>query len=210
MNQLIQQGRRIKRTLLGGILGGVMALGLAVGGVAAHGHSLSFSMVRSGAAVGANCLPKAQAKVTIKSLGPVEVMDVSASGLPPKTEFDFFVTQLPNPPFGVSWYQGDIETNKKGEAHQVYIGRFNIETFALAPGSGPAPVVHNGDDASNPAFKPIHTFHLGMWFNSPKDAQAAGCPAAVTPFNGEHNAGVQILTTSSFANDKGPLRQLQP
>src|SRR5262249_224015 len=154
------------------------------------------------------------AEVKIRSIGPVEIMDVDAEGLPPKTEFDLFVIQLPNKPFGVSWYQGDLETDKRGEAHGKFIGRFSIETFAVAPGSGPAPVVHNDgpnpDAASNPAFGPIHTFHLGLWFNSPKDAQAAGCGSDVTPFNGDHNAGVQVVSTRDPANDQGPVRLLRP
>jgi len=187
---------------------------MVVGAVAAKSHSITFDMVRSATAEGANCLPNAKAKVKIHSIGPVEIMDVDASGLPPKTEFDFFVIQLPNKPFGVSWYQGDVETNGDGKAHQQFIGRFNIETFAVAPGSGSAPVVHddgpNPDASSNPAFGPIHTYHLGLWFNSPTDAQAAGCGAGVTPFNGDHNAGVQVLSTKQFEDDKGPLRQLTP
>ncbi len=206
--------RPFGRHVLVGFIGAITATLLVVGSVAAHGNSIKFDMVRSAAAEGANCLPDAKAKVKIHSIGPVEIMDVEASGLPPKTEFDFFVIQQPNAPFGISWYQGDIETDKKGEAKQTFIGRFNIETFAIAPGSVPAPVVHkdapNPDATSNPAFGPIHTYHLGLWFNSPKDAQAAGCGGGVTPFNGDHNAGVQVLSTKQFANDKGPLRQLTP
>ncbi len=52
-------------------------------------------------------------------------------------------------------------------------------------------------------------YHLGLWFNSPTDAQNAGCAATVTPFNGEHNAGIQVLNTANFADDAGPLRQLK-
>ena len=52
------------------------------------------------------------------------------------------------------------------------------ETFIVAPGSGVAPVVHDQppfpDAATNPATLPVHTFHLGLWFNSPVDAVAAG------------------------------------
>jgi hypothetical protein len=44
------------------------------------------------------CLPNASAEVEIKSLGPVEVMTVDAVGLPPRTDFDFFVIQVPNKP----------------------------------------------------------------------------------------------------------------
>ena len=208
--------RRLRRgrSLLLSVLGALMATLMIVGSVAAHGNSIKFDMVRSTAAAGANCLPNAKAEVKIRSIGPVEIMDVDAEGLPPKTEFDLFVIQLPNAPFGLSWYQGDLETNKHGEAHGRFIGRFSIETFAVAPGSGPAPVVHNDgpfpDASSNPSFAPIHTFHLGLWFNAPQDAQAAGCGGAVTPFNGDHNAGVQVLSTKQFDNDNGPLRQLTP
>src|SRR5207249_11374360 len=88
-------------------------------------------------------------------------------GLPAHTNFDFFVIQVPNPPFGLSWYQGDIETDDFGRAHQRFIGRFNLETFIVAPGQAPAPVVHNVDAPTNPATPPVHTYHLGLWFNSP-------------------------------------------
>ena len=50
--------------------------------------------------------------------------------------------------------------------------------------------------------------HLGLWFNSPKDAVAAGCAGATTPFNGEHDAGVQALSTRNFPDLAGPLRQV--
>ncbi len=57
---------------------------------------------------------------------------------------------------------------------------------------------------------PIHTFHLGLWFNSPADASNAGCPADVTPFNGEHNAGFQVLNTSNFPDLQGPSFLIKP
>lgn len=208
LNSARMRPRRWRAALA--ILGAIMAMAVVAGSVAAKSNSISFEMVRSSASVAANCLPNAKAEVKVTSIGPVEVMSVDAAGLPPETEFDFFVTQLPNAPFGVSWYQGDLETNKHGEAHGKFIGRFSIETFAVAPGVGAAPKVHDIDATTNPAFAPIHTFHLGLWFNSPKDAQAAGCQANVTPFNGDHNAGVQALSTRNADDDKGPLRRLKP
>ncbi len=159
------------------------------------------------------CVPNASATVKITPAGPVEIMDVTVQGLPPNTEFDFFVLQVPKAPFGVSWYQGDIETDKHGRGHEQFIGRFSIETFAVAPGSAPAPSVFNGpfpDATLNPPFNPIQMYHLGLWFGSPQAAQAAGCPATVTPFNGEHNAGIQVLNTANFADDQGPLRKVNP
>jgi hypothetical protein len=151
--------------------------------------------------------------VNIKSLGPVEVMRVKASGLPRNSDFDLFVIQVPNTPFGLSWYQGDLEADSHGRANGTFVGRFSVETFTVAPGTAPAPVVHSGtfpDANTNPATAPVHQFHLGLWFNSPADAAAAGCPTTLTPFNGEHTAGIQAMSTRQFANDQGPLRQVKP
>ena len=173
--------------------------------------SPKFNMVVSAGAKA--CLPNARATVRITPAGPVEIMDVVVEGLRPNTDYDFFVIQVPKAPFGVSWYQGDIETDKNGRGHERFVGRFSIETFAVAPGSAPAPEVLNGpfpDATLNPPFNPIQMYHLGLWFNSPQDAQAAGCPAAVTPFNGQHNAGIQVLNTSNFPDDHGPLRSVNP
>src|SRR5262245_48681634 len=195
-------------------------LGLLLGGLvapaaAAPKERLTFEMVRSAAATNAGCLADASAEVKITSLGPVERMDVNVSGLPPNTEFDFFVIQVPNAPFGLAWYQGDIETDEEGEGHQRFIGRFNRETFIVAqPPSVAAPVVHDDppfpDADVNPTTEPVHTFHLGLWFNSPADAVTAGCPATVTRFNGDHNAGIQVLSTRNFPDLAGPLGELVP
>ena len=214
------------RAALGGLgLMGALAVGLFLGGLAGTAaaqpkqkiqQTIDFDMVQSTAAANANCLASATGEVRIASLGPVEVMDVKVSGLPPNTEFDFFVIQLPNAPFGLAWYQGDIETDDQGVGHQRFRGRFSIETFIVAqpPGNQPAPVVHDQtrqfpDADNNPATEPVHTFHLGLWFGSPQAALAAGCPGAVTRFDGDHDAGIQVLSTRNFPDLEGPLRQLQ-
>jgi hypothetical protein len=51
--------------------------------------------------------------------------------------------------------------------------------------------------------------HLGIWFADPTDAFNAGCANTVTPFDGDHNAGIQVLNTSNFAADNGPLLKLK-
>jgi hypothetical protein len=193
--------------------GYLVATGLLVlfASLTSAAQNTTFGIVRSSGAVAANCIPNAKGRVTINSLGNVEVMHVEASGLPPQTEFDVFVIQLPNAPFGLSWYQGDLTTDVNGVGVADFIGRFSIETFVVAPGSGPAPVVHTApipDANSNPATGPVHTFHIGLWFGSPGDAAAAGCPNTVTPFNGDHNAGIQALSTRNFTNLNGPLRRI--
>ncbi len=179
---------------------------LGAGPVAAGEKKVSFEML--GSAGVATCLPDARATVKIKPKGPVQEMHVEVWGLPPKTAFTLFVLQLPTAPFGLAWYQGDIDTNHEGKGHGKFIGIFSIETFIVAPGSGAAPVVHPADASTNPATAPVHTYHLGMWFDSAADAAAAGCASTVTPFNGDHTAGIQVLNTRNFPNDAGPLRQV--
>lgn len=201
-----------RRTLL--LLGAILALGgILAGTAAAQVKGTSFKVVRPVAAP-SGCLEEARGDVEIRSLGPVEVMTVSVKGLPPKTRFALFVTQLPNDPFGIAWYEGDIETNGHGSGKARFIGRFSEETFAVAPGSGSAPVVHDDglfpDASSNPPFAPVHTYHLGLWFESPEAASSSGCPDTVTPFDGDHRAGIKALSTRNFPDDQGPLRSIEP
>ena len=91
---------------------GVAALG--VGGVttaqassSVSDHQITFALQRSTASIGAgaSCLAHAGATVKVTNNGPVEVMTIDAHGLPKNTEFDVFITQVPNAPFGISWYQ---------------------------------------------------------------------------------------------------------
>jgi hypothetical protein len=167
----------------------------------------TFTMVPSNAA----CTPRATAEVTITSLGFAEKMTVTVKGLKPGTKLDLFAIQEPKAPFGVGWYVGDVDIDQNGKGRSFFVGRFSVETFAVAVGAAPVPVrVHDGRDATgeNPPFAPIHTFHLGLWFNSPKDATANGCPNLTTPFNGDHTAGVQALNTGTFPDRKGPLRNV--
>jgi hypothetical protein len=189
------------------------AFGLSLTGsaLAASIHDSTFTMVVSAGAK--TCLPQATASVRVRPAGPVDIMEVTVEGLPANTDFDFFVIQVPKAPFGIAWYQGDITTDRNGRGRQEFVGRFNIETFSFAQNSAPAPVVFgNGpfpDASLNPPFNPIQMYHLGLWFDSSQAASAAGCPATVTPFNGQHNAGIQVLNTSNFADDQGPLRRVE-
>ena len=155
------------------------------------------------------CLPSASAQVSVQSSGTAEDLLISATGLPPNTDFGLFVTQVPNQPFGLSWYQGDLITDSNGNVLQNFRGRFSIETFIVAPGTAAAPSVFTSppspDAVQNPVSGPVQMYHLGLWFNSPGDAQKVGCPNTVTPFNGQHNAGIQVLNTSNFPDNSGPL-----
>src|SRR5579864_3712049 len=87
----------------------------AVGGAAAD---FTFNMVASAAAK--TCVPNATATVTIRQVGPVEIMDVAVQGLPPHSDFDLFVIQVPKAPFGISWFQGAIVADKNGQGHHHF------------------------------------------------------------------------------------------
>jgi hypothetical protein len=170
--------------------------------------STSFKMLRSQTAVANECLKGATANVDINTLGGLQNMDVTLNHAPKNTEFELFVTQQPNSPFGVSWYQGDFETNNQGHGEVRVRGIFGEELFVFAPGSVRAPQVDNKDAETNPAFAPVHTLHLGLWFGSPQEAKDAGCPGTVTQFDGDHKAGIQAFSTRNFGALKGPLGKI--
>jgi hypothetical protein len=179
------------------------------------GDDFKFDLVRSKGLINfPTVAPNAHGRVKIESVGPVEIMKVKVWGLPANTNFDLFVIQVPNLPFGLSWYQGDINTNEDGVGYGEFVGRFNIETFIVAPGVAAAPSdpFHDPkripDATQNPATNPIQTYHIGLWFNNPHDVVKAGGPGTVTPFNGEHDAGVQVLNSGEFADTDGPLKRV--
>jgi hypothetical protein len=165
--------------------------GMVPQAAAAPGDSIVFNMVRSAGAAG--CLaPNALGRVTITNLGPVQNMHVEVTKLPANTDFTLFVITTPNAPFVPAWYQGDLTTNRNGRGVLDVTGILDDESFILNPG----PV-------------PVQTDHLGIWFADPADAVKAGCPGTVTPFDGDHNAGIQVLNTSNFPDNHGPLLNLQ-
>jgi hypothetical protein len=168
-------------------------VGMVPHAAAAASDSIRFNMVRSAGA--SSCLsPNARGRVTISDLGPVQNMHVEVFGLAENTDFTLFVINTPNAPFTPAWYQGDLTTNARGNGVVDVTGIFSHETFILNPGT---PAV------------PVELDHLGIWFADPTDAANAGCLNTPTPFDGDHNAGIQVLNTSNFADDKGPLLRLK-
>jgi hypothetical protein len=146
--------------------------------------------------------------------GPVERLHVEVFNLPGKNDFVIFVIQVPNAPFGLAWYDGDILTDDDGHGVIDLIGRFSTGTFTVAiKPPAPAPnVFPTGpfpDATTNPTTNPIQMYHLGIWFNNVDEAKAAGCPPTVTPFTSNHQAGIQVINTSNFPDDFGPLRHVQ-
>ena len=157
---------------------------------AAANDSTIFNLVKSAGAV--SCLRVgARGRVTISDLGPVQNMHVEVFDLPSNTDFTLFVINTPTAPFVPAWYQGDLTTDANGNGVLDVTGIFSDETFIL--NSGPIAVE-------------LH--HLGLWFADPAQAVNAGCPGTVTPFDGDHNAGIQVLNTSQFPAANGPLGRI--
>src|SRR5207244_587694 len=164
--------------------------------------SFKFTLVPSSPAIKA-CLPHARAEVEITRGKVNQLMEVQVKGLVPNTGFALYVIQLPHTPFAISWYQSDMETNAQGEGSVSVRGIFDVETFSLSPG-GPTTT-----------FAPTHQYHLGIWFGDPQTPFDKGCePGAkspvVTPFDGDQIAGPQVLNTSNFPDNAGPLSHVQP
>jgi hypothetical protein len=173
--------------------------GAATGGAharSAAASSFSFALKPSSSAISA-CLPKAGGHVTITPGALNDTMTVNLRGMPPNAGFDLFVIQQPTAPFGISWYQSDIQANSNGFGSATVKGIFDAETFSVSPGG-------------TTTFAPTHQYHLGVWFNDPNVPFNLGCePGAltptVTPFNGEQNAGIQVVNTAQFPVNAGPL-----
>ena len=196
------------------ILGAALLVGALLAGVAVAKTSSAkpalkqFKMVRSQSAAavkGGKCLNGASANVRVTDAGQGnQNLYITLNKAAKNTEFTVFLIQKPNTPFGVSWYQGDIATDNQGHGTGHFVGIFNEEVFAISLGAVKPPHVDNADANEGVKFAPIHTFHLGVWFADPKDAKDAGCSNTSTPFDGDHVAGIQALSTRNFAKG-GPL-----
>ena len=164
----------------------------------------------------AGCATGASASITL-SPAPnapriyAEQLKVDVRGFAANTRMHLFMTQVPNNPYGISVYLGDIVASSTGAASRVFWSRFNAATFLVAEGSAPAPRPHGAADAgSNPAFKPVHTYHVGLWFASDAEARknGAACAGPATPFSPTHNAGRQVFSSRNTNNTNdlsGPL-----
>jgi hypothetical protein len=177
----------MKKTLWAAVLATVAMLVSSPQAFAAERDTNSFDLAL---APGVTCLPAtARASVTVSDLGPVQKLHLEVFGLTPNNEFTVFVTQHSSRPFGFSWYQGDVDTDSKGNGVADYTGIFSDETFLLAD-------------------QPVAMGHLGIWFGDPNDAARAGCPDIKTPFDGDHEGGILVFSTSNFPDGQGPLLHL--
>jgi hypothetical protein len=183
----------MKSTFLGLVLTTMAGLtSLVPCASAAPGDNITFNLVR---AAGATCLSsKARGRVTVSDLGPVQNMHVELFGLTPNNDFTLFITEHSTRPFGLTWYQGEITTDKRGKGVGDFTGIFSAETFVFDNVTG-------GNTATQLS-------HVALWFADPNDAATAGCSGITTPFDGDHVAGILVLSSENFPDAKGPLQKL--
>ena len=151
------------------------------------------------------------------SPGFTERLVLTVRGLKPGTPLVLFTLQVPNAPFGVGWYQGDVVVGPKGRVTETFISRAQrIEQEALAPWGRQAEHAGNGVQARNSAQRArssSRSQHLPPRhrFNSVEAAEANGafCPTNKTAFNGDHTAGPQVLNSGRFPDTAGPLSHIQ-
>jgi hypothetical protein len=207
-------GWRLTSAILMVMMVGMIAFGGLMQSASANDDDgFTFEMVPTNAAI-KSCLPKASAKVTITPAenGLNDKMTIRVKGLPANTDYDLFVTQVPHAQFGLSWYQTDLHVDEDGKGSVSVRGIFDKETFTISPAS----LTTKGREDNNQTgatFGAVNMYHLGLWFNDPQVPFKLHCEGTatspiVTPFNGEQHAGVQVLNTSNFDDNNGPLKHV--
>ena len=188
------------------VAGLLVALG-ATTARAADEHQIHFQLVPNPGFV--RCLarypddpsrpPIADVRVTRGKLN--DTLKLQLKNIKPGLAFDLFTVQrspfnadgspLKIPNFGLAWYQSDIEVGTAGTAN------VQIETILLDQIFGFDPDV---------SLAPTNSFHVGFWFNDPKDVHDCADPEPVTPFNGEHHAGpLAMISLPDTQSGLGPL-----
>ena len=142
------------------------------------------------------------ATVHVQRAGERDTLTLTVDGLKPNLQFDVFTVQRSNllangtvnpafTNFGLAWYQSDLNANKYGHASTTLFTILIDQIFGFDP------------DVS---LAPTNTFHLGFWFNRPKDAAPCGFIADPTPFNGQHVAGpAAMISVPDATTGLGPL-----
>jgi hypothetical protein len=151
-----------------------------------NAKDLHFSLALSSDAL-KKCLPRAKVNVSVAlttdQIGK-DVIKIDASGLPPKTSFTAFFLEVPAAPFGAAEYFGDVNTDKYGKAHAE---------FQLIVQEAFASTLVNGKRVR------VDLNHMGMWFADPAsdDFCFGKGGGAVTPFDGDNEAGVQVFNSAN-------------
>ena len=143
---------------------------------------------------------------------------ISIKGLKPNLDFDLFTVQRSSldssgapvagfKGFGLAWYQTDLHSDDHGNAKVVIKTILLDQIFGFDADAISTQMASNAPTAAATVLKPTNTFHMGFWFNDPKDAAPCGFDVTKpTPFNGEHRAGpLAMISVPVEPANLGPL-----
>ncbi len=179
----VKQGakNRMKRY---GLAAGTAIIGLMLI-LTAHAQNrepLSFSLgPASDAITNSSCLPNATARVTFfpkEEIRGVDTLDLKAEGLAANTTFAVFLTELPVAPFGAVEYIGEFTTNTEGRG-SMRVDAIIEEAFAFNNVTG--------------VRKDLN--HVVIWFADPNADEFCVPGSAPTPFEGNGQAGIAVLSS---------------
>jgi hypothetical protein len=165
----------------------IIGLTLILTAYAQNSETQSFSLAPASDTIAA-CLPNAAARVTVFSkedIRGVDTLDLKAEGLPPKTSFAVFLTELPEPPFGATQYIGDFTTNAAGRG-SLRVDAIVEDAFSSVVVGG----VRVRKDLN----------HVVFWFADPAADDSCFAPGTgpTTPFDGDGQAGAAAMSSRNF------------
>jgi hypothetical protein len=170
-----------------------VALGATAGTNSAHkakkANQLQIALSPSSTQLAA-CMPGAQLDVkvalTTEEHG-FDTFDIAAHNLPPSRAFTIFLLQQAGSPFGAAEYIGDLNTDAFGNGH-TKLRLIVEEAFSSTLVNG--------------SRQRVDLNRIGVWFADPlADDFCLGVNSAVTPFDGDNAAGVQVFNSA----DADPL-----
>ncbi|MFL5927748.1 MAG: hypothetical protein ACJ77E_12520 [Gaiellaceae bacterium] len=135
----------------------------------------------------AACMPGAQLTAGVALTTDEHGFDrlgISGRNLPPNTEFTIFLLQQAGAPFGAAEYIGDFSTDAAGNAHN------NLRLIVQEAFSS---TLVNGVRTR------VDLNRIGVWFADPAgdDFCLGANGGAVTPFDGDNEAGVQAFNSAN-------------
>jgi hypothetical protein len=132
----------------------------------------------------ATCFPHASARVSVALTTASKGKDtftIDARGLKPRTDFTVFLVEQAGAPFGAAEYIGDFTTDRHGRGDNSF-KLIVEEAFAFNNAN------HSRTDLNS----------VGVWFADPKDDDSClGANSPVTGFDGDAEAGVQMLNSGA-------------
>ena len=110
-----------------------------------------------------------------------DTFHIRAGGLQPNTTFTLFLIEKAASPFGAVEYFGDFTTNRYGQAHN---------DFQL--------IVEEAFAFNNETLARTDLNSVGFWFGDSTDDDAClGTASPVTGFDGDAEAGVQMMNSGT-------------